>query len=97
MPEVLYTQFLRYNIYSPWFLDIRISTCLINFFQTMFNCFSLQTFVSIILLVLYTTYGYLSSIKTCGCECNLHFGITYSISRCIYVIKDVTTPSKSSM
>ena len=26
--EVLYTWCLRYNIYSSWFLDIRISTCL---------------------------------------------------------------------
>ena len=25
--EVLYTQCLRYNIFSTWFLDIRISTC----------------------------------------------------------------------
>ena len=25
---VLYTQCLRYNIFSAWFLDIRISTCL---------------------------------------------------------------------
>ena len=27
---VLYTQCLRYNICSAWFLDIRISTCLIH-------------------------------------------------------------------
>ena len=25
--EVLYTRCLRYNIFSAWFLDIRISTC----------------------------------------------------------------------
>ena len=25
--EILYTQCLRYNICSAWFLDIRISTC----------------------------------------------------------------------
>ena len=27
---VLYTQCLRYNICSAWFLDIRISTCYTN-------------------------------------------------------------------
>ena len=32
---VLYTQCLRYNICSTWFLDIRISTCLILKFFTI--------------------------------------------------------------
>ena len=27
---VLYTQYLRYNICSAWFLDIRISTCFVS-------------------------------------------------------------------
>ena len=29
--SLLYTQYLRYNICSAWFLDIRISTCFTTF------------------------------------------------------------------
>ena len=34
---VLYTQCLRYNIYSAWFLDIRISTCLAKWLATLYK------------------------------------------------------------
>ena len=36
---VLYTQCLRYNICSVWFLDIRISTCLGSFYSVKYSYF----------------------------------------------------------
>ena len=33
--SLLYTQCLRYNICSAWFLDIRISTCLFSYYYLL--------------------------------------------------------------
>ena len=43
--EVLYTWSLRYNIFSAWLLDLRISTCLtlFSFFKTVSIPFSSST------------------------------------------------------
>ena len=52
---VLYTQCLRYNICSAWFLDIRISTC-------FYVCLVCVSIIIIIIILLYSC-----SIFLCMC------------------------------
>ena len=44
---VLYTQCLRYNICSVWFLDIRISTCYVCFSYTHDQLMGLQALINV--------------------------------------------------
>ena len=45
---VLYTQCLRYNICSAWFLDIRISTCLSSILCTMAQVYACYEFSALL-------------------------------------------------
>ena len=49
---VLYTQYLRYNICSARFLDIRISTCFFTFVFQWNSCLSYVHFIKVFLRIL---------------------------------------------